>query len=336
METATNQGGIKKPCPSLLILLLMTGLCLIPGVNRSSAVQIGAEISGGYDSNAVLSAEETGSGFGRYRLWAAQPFLRSNERLSGQGVIQGSYQDFFDVSDNYRISAGTDLQWHLNNKRLIPTFMGDVIVYRNRELPEDDVNAVTIGSRLQWLATSRLTLGGYQSFSWRDNAFAATDSTGYGTGTDGAKGPGPQKRRGRDTADPISISAADDEPGILSQTRLESQWFLGPSLNLEAILAHNRMLSDETTAEYTENGLIAAVHFEPAEKWALTVRAAYWDTEYEVGGFEEDTLVTDLSASRYIDKWEVFALARWLDKEAFSTIDTYQQKVIECGVSKKF
>ena len=331
LTTKSVAGKLKR---LTLVLLLMTGLCLIPGVNRSSAVQIGAALSGGYDSNAVLSDEETGSGFARYRLWGMHPFFQSNKGLSGSGIIQGNYQDFFDVSDNYRITAGADLRWHLKNARLMPTLMGDVIVYRNRELPEDDANAVMLGSRLEWLATARLILGGYQSFSWRDNAAAATD--GGRTGTGGTGGFGPRNRRGHHTTDPINITSFADEPGILSQTRLESKWFLWPSLSADVSLGHNRMISAEEEAEYTENGLGAAAHFEPTEDWAFTVQAAYWHTEYDLNDYQEDTMIADLWASRYIDKWELFAMARWLDKDASATFDTYQQTVIECGISRKF
>jgi len=333
LTTEPVAGKLKRWTP---VLLLMTGLCLIPGVNRSFAAQIGAAVAGGYDSNAVLSAEETSSGFARYRLWGTHPFLQSNKRLSGLGVIQGSYQDFFDVSDNYRITAGADLRWHLNNKRLIPTLMGDVVVYRNRELPEDDVNAVMLGTRLEWLATARLTIGGYQSFSWRDNAAAASDGGGTGTGTGGAGGFGPRSRRGRNATDHINVTTVDDEPGVLSQTRLESKWFIWPSLTADVSLGHNRMFSEEAGAEYKENGLIVAAHFEPTEKWAFTFQTAYWDMEYDLDDYQEDTVIADLWASRYIDKWELFAMARWLDKEASSTFDTYQQTVIECGISRKF
>ena len=96
------------------------------------------------------------------------------------------------------------------------------------------------------------------------------------------------------------------------------------------------MFSAEEGAEYTENGLIAAAHFEPTEKWAFTVQAACWDTEYDFNGYQEETMIADIWASRYIDKWELFATARWLDQDASSTFDTYQQTVIECGISRKF
>jgi len=318
----------------VLVLLLIAGLHLIADVGRPLAVQIGAEVSGGYDSNAVLSAEETGSGFMRYRLWGEQPFLQSNAQITGTGIIQGAYQDFFDVSDNYRVSASADLQWHLQDKRIIPSLLGEATVYRNRELPEDDVNAVMIGGRLEWLTTPRLTLGGHQSFSWRDDA-AATDASTIGTGGGGMRsGPG----RGRDPApaDPINISTAGDEPGILSQTRLESTWYILPVLTADLSLAHNRMFSKDDPAEYSENGLIAGVQFEPAERWTLTAQAAYWDTKYDVGDYDADTLILDFWASRYFNKWEVFALARWLDKDASSAEDTYTQTLIECGISRIF
>jgi len=321
---------------SVLVLLLMASLCLIPGVNRSLAVQLGTEVSGGYDSNAALTDEETGSGFARYRLWVTQPFLQSNNKLNGSGVIQGVYQDFFDISDNYRISAGADLRWHLDNKKIIPTFMGEAVVFRNKELPEDDVSAVLLGSRLQWLATSRLTLGGYQSISLRDNAAAAEAGSGFGMGIGGAGSPGPHGSRGKASDASGNLTKADKETGILSQSRLESTWYILPSFTVDLTVAHNRMFSSENTAEYTENGFIATLRFEAGENWIFTGQAAYWDTEYDIGDFEEDTWIMDLWASRYIDKWELFALARWLDKEASATIDTYQQKVIECGVSRKF
>jgi hypothetical protein len=62
----------------------------------------------------------------------------------------------------------------------------------------------------------------------------------------------------------------------------------------------------------------------------------HWDTEYDFNGYQEDTMIADLWASRYIDKWELFVMARWLDQDATSTFATYQQTVIECGISRKF
>jgi|GEM_PF-4677898 hypothetical protein len=336
MKTLKNEPDAGKFFLFILVFLLMTGLFLILGINRSSAVEISAEASGGYDSNAVLSEEETGSGFARYRLWGTHPFLRSNKKLSGLAVIEGNYQDFFNVSDNYGISAGADLRWHLKNARLIPILTGEAMVYRNRELPEDDVNAVLIGTGLKWLAASRLTLGGYQSFSWRDNAAAGTDSGMTGTKTGAAGGSALRGRRGRKGTDPENTETIDDEPGVLSQTRVESQWFIGPSLTVDFILGHNQMFSTEKWAEYAENGVIAAVHFDPDEKWAFSFTTAYWDSEYDLTGYQEDTVIADLSVSRYIDKWKIFGLARWLDKDASLSFDTYQQTVIECGVSRKF
>jgi hypothetical protein len=336
MKALTNHPDTGKFSIFILSFLLMACLCLILGINRSSALEISAEASGGYDSNAVLSEEETGSGFARYRLRGTHPFFRSTKKLSGLASIEGNYQDFFNVSDNYGISAGADMRWHLKNARLIPILMGDVMVYRNRELPEDDVNAVLIGTGLKWLAASRLTLVGYQSFSWRDNAAAGTDSGMTGTKTGVAGGFALRGRSGRRGTDPSNMEIIDDEPGVLSKTRVESKWFIGPSLTVDFILGHNQMFSTEKWAEYSENGVIAAVHFDPDEKWAFSFTTAYWDSEYDLTGYQEDTVIADLSVSRYIDKWKIFGLARWLDKDASLSFDTYQQTVIECGVSRKF
>lgn len=55
MGALTTESVVGKLHRLILVLLLMTSLCLISGANRSSAVQIGAAVSGGYDSNAVLS-----------------------------------------------------------------------------------------------------------------------------------------------------------------------------------------------------------------------------------------------------------------------------------------
>jgi len=183
--------------PIVTRLLIMAGLCLTSGINQPSALDMGVEASAGYDSNAVLSAQKTGSGFARYRLCGEQSLFSSTtpsgEGPSGSVVLEGQYKDYFDVSDNFRVAASAEIEPPLASKRLVAHLLAEAMVFENRELPE-----------------------------------------------------------------------------------------------------------------------------------------------YDNAGPQSDTVLLDVSASRTINQWELFALAGWLDREGAATTDTYKQTRIECGISRLF
>lgn len=324
----------------------MAGFCLIPGMDQPLALEMGIGASAGYDSNAVLSAQETGSGFARYRLWGEHPLFSSNrqsiEALRGHVVLEGEYQDYFHVSDNFRLAASLDIEPPLTVKGLAVHLLAEAMVFENRELPEDDGNSLMAGARLQWLAGSRLTLEGFQSFSWLDNAGASTNSaaSGYDVSMPSARGPSGSGRGSghwhQQTDAPRQAAGASEASGLLGRTRLAARLFISPAISGDLTLARNILFANDSVNEYTENGIIIAGYWQPDRRWTAVLRAAYWDSEYDNAGPRADTLLLDISASRYINQWELFALAGWLDRAGSTETDTYNQTRIECGISRFF
>ena len=131
-------------------------LCLLLPVSRSEALDLLAELTAGYDSNPALSDPSDGSGFSVYGLGAMHMFVLP-EDLTLELSVEGRYQDYWSVEDNYRLQAGTALSYVMAEGRLLPALIGEVAVYRDALIEADDRNQAMVGIRADWILSNRLT-----------------------------------------------------------------------------------------------------------------------------------------------------------------------------------
>ena len=134
-----------------LLLLMMGGTGIVsPGLllaRPAGASQLVLQAAGGYDDNATLTDDPSGSGFGLYRIGLVRWIDASDAGLTSCLYLDGAYQDYFRLSDNYTIRAGGATEWPFSDL-LRPGVYYEVMVFRDTEFPGDDLTEFLFGGRL--------------------------------------------------------------------------------------------------------------------------------------------------------------------------------------------
>ena len=154
---------------------------------HSQAVDLTAELTAGYDSNPALIDPAEGSGFSAYAFRAGQP-LALTEGLDLDLSVEGRYQDYWSVEDNYRVQADGALSVVLANGRFLPALVGEVAAYRDALIEADERNEAMVGFRADWVMSKRATLGFEQSCRWLSYMNWAMPFSGKGQGRQDIKG----------------------------------------------------------------------------------------------------------------------------------------------------
>ncbi len=343
-------------CAGIASAAFFCFLLLIP---PSEAVDLTAELTAGYDSNPALTDPSDASGFSVYALRAGQPFALA-EDLSMDLSVEGKYQDYWSVGDNYRLQAGTSLTYVLANGRFLPSVMGEVAAYRDALIEADERNEAMAGIGGDWIISNRLTLGIEQTFRWLSYLNWAKPFSGKGQGRKADKGgkggkhfstafrperawqtsqgdPGPGKGNGQ-----LNTLYPPRDNRLLS-TALDLDIFILSSLTGRVYATYGDLDSSLDMESYREMQSGAALSWFPAPQWLVGVEATWSRTEYHRVP-ENITRVrrtnytwsAGIQVSRFWGDLELFGQAGWKSGDAPLDYESYTQTVIQCGLSYSF
>ena len=347
-------------CCSVSHLVLAALLFFLLPAPHSEAVDLTAELTGGYDSNPALTDPSDGSGFSVYGVRVGQPFVLTD----GLGLdlsMEGRYQDYWSVGDNYRVQADGAVTYKLASGRFLPALLGEVAAYRDALIEADERNEAMVGIRADWIISSRLTLGFEQSFRWLSYSNWALPFSGKGQGRKETK----DGKGGRShsegflpeagwKASPWGLDAAENGKSPLStlypprdnrllSTGLNLDIFILSSLNGRVFAAYGDLVSSLDMESYREIQAGAALSWAPASEWLVEAEAAWFRTDYHRVPENmirvrqtNDVWSAGIQVSRFWGTFEVFGQAGWKSGDAPLDYESYTQTVIQCGLSYSF
>lgn len=318
----------------LFPLILAIFICPVQ-MKQAFALDIFPEFSTGYNDNVPKTPEAEGSGFCLYEIRLVQP-LFSGFAADGQISAQGAYQDYFRTEDNYRLQAGTEMTFPLNEGRILPGIFSDVLIFRDNLLEEDDRNEVTAGAFADWLVNPYLTLGIRQNWAWADYRNAAdTCRSNLSQKPEHAGGKGMNSSH---ICTALSENQSRDD--TMQNTDIHGIFYLRPNLQTEMLAEHIRNDSSETAESYKENALTVSLAWNPSKAWELSVLGSARHLDYEQtlhGENRKDNLFHALiRVSRFIGKFELRVQAQWTDNDSSEEKEEYRQQVMQCGLGFSF
>ncbi len=334
----------KKICFFLLpAVLLLTG-------SESLSLETLIETAAGYNDNVPLLPDNTGSAFMRYQMKLNHRFFFGSLAGDGDVLLTGNYRDYFQVSDNYQIKAGGSLNYALSEGRLPVGVSSEAMLYRDDYLEEDDRSEISFAAQMDWIATSRLTLGLRQSWIWsdyRNPVIVSTSGHHYGTGAGMMKCEGQEQSSeltfgNKDCADggemsgqPLSDEVSRNDR--IRVTGLEAMFFLTPEIQSSLLFEHRRLNSSADMESYRRNSLSLSLLWTPNELWEFSATAAWRRAEFDDETDRRDTLYSgSIGISRFIGKFELFFQFERTKNDSSLDIECFSQTVTQCGMALSF
>ncbi|NQU15239.1 MAG: hypothetical protein HQ561_13890 [Desulfobacteraceae bacterium] len=333
--------------------------CFALMVPYSEAVDLLAELTAGYDSNPALSDPSDGSGFSVYGLGAGHVFTLS-EDLALDLSVEGRYQDYWSVGDNYRVQAGTALSYVLAEGRFLPSLIGEVAAYRDALIEADERNEAMVGIRADWIVSNRLTLGFEQTFRWLGYLNWAKPFSGKGQGRqvdNGGKGgktfSAASRPEGQWALPPLDQGPRKENGQLnklypprnnrLMVTGVGLDIFILPSLTGRVYAAYGDLNSSLDMESFREIQSGVAFSWVPATQWRVGVEGVWYRTEYysvpQNITCVRPTNITwssGVQVSRFWGDFELFGQVGWKSGDAPLDYESYTQTVIQCGLSYSF
>ena len=354
----------------IVLCVVMMSPFLFAG--ESSAFNGAVELSAGYDDNAEMTRDARGSGFllGKLRL---SETLAYEPSLYTAGVYaEGQYQDYFRFEDRYSAAAGGAVRREFLDGLLAGELFCEASLYRDKLIPEDDFDGVTVGAGASWILSGQTEALLRQRFSWNDFRNKSTvyrwpmrSETGAmplepgfpGDYSDsGFSGDHTNSGFPGDHAD-SGFSGLDSDPGgdmepsqpysseksrddCLSSTELSLVYYMGPSVTATFTAEYQTNSSSVKGESYDSAGGYFAFDWKPEQNWRciLSLSAAKYDFDRDdLGKSRSDKIrAAGLRISRYLGAFELYARIDLTETDSDFETEDYRQTVTQCGVSWSF
>ena len=294
------------------------------------------EIAAGFDDNPAEVSKAEGSGMVRYRAQLEQS-VWMKETGSGLDIyLDTIYSQYFDVDDNYLLRAGGELSSALWKDRIQAGLFGEVAVYRDDLVMEDEYNTLLIGGSLQWLADVRLTVsleGAYSRVDYQ-NPVSFPGQRSYAVGMGRGKSPG-----GRNQTVPNEwiTYAQKDSSWYMGMT---ATYAMGPDVQADLTLLYRDLESSADYESYQEIGGVSRLVWFGPDSLEVFVSAYWSERDYDVSP-ESDVRSDDvygfgLGGSRYLGSMQLFIQFDQSATDSPISGENYQKSVILCGASYSF
>jgi len=327
-------------------------------------MEIFVDGSVGYDSNPALAGEAESSWFAAYSAGLAKQFFLT-DALILDTVLDATYQDYWQVKDNYNGQGKVILSYPLANGMILPSILGGVAAYRDHFLEAEERNETLAGIDVSMVLSKRLTLGFEHTWKWQGYLNWAKPFSGRGQG----RNPQDGNQSGQNkTSEPEAATAWEGSPfdggpnghgcgggrGFLNQeqpprnnrlvhTGLGLDVFLMPSLTGSLLVAYADLDSSLDMESYRQIQVGIALIWEPFEKWRMETRAEWYRTEYDKVPESMTCIRTTNQArsigiqlSRFWGPVELYGQVQFQNGESPLNYESYTRQVVQCGFSWYF
>ena len=335
----------------------MTLFCLLITAQPSLAMDLVAELSAGYDSNPALGDPAEGSGFSVYSAGLGH-VLNCTEDLMLDVSLEGRYQDYWQLEDNYRVQAGTTLTYTMLNGRLLTSLMGEAVAFRDHLIEADERNEIMVGLGAEWILTNRLTLGFEQTCRFLNYLNWARPFSGKGQGR-GSNQQGKGRKQNASMSEFQSITNLGDHGSGSGNRQLHQLYpprnnrFLSTTLDLDIFIlpsvtgriyaTYGDLNASLDMESYRELQTGLGLYWIPRAQWRLGFEARGSRVRYDsvpenITRVRKNNTIwfLGMDISRFWGNFEVFGEVAWTSGEAPLDSVDYTQAVILCGISYIF
>ena len=323
-------------------------------------MEIFADGSVGYDSNPALAEEAESSWFSAYSAGLAKQFLLT-DALILDTVLDATYQDYWQVKDNYNGRARVILSYPLVNGMISPSILGGVAAYRDHFIEAEERNEALTGIDVSMVLSKRLTLGFEHSWKWQNYLNWAKPFSGRGQGRNPQNSGKSRQDQALEPEAPAAWKGSSFNGGpneyrgggggglnkeqpprnnLLVYTRLGLDMFLMPSLTSSLLVAYADLDSSLDMESYRQIQVEIALIWEPFQKWRMEARAEWYRTEYnKVPGSMTCIRTTNQARSigiqliRFWGPIELYGQVQLQDGESPLDYESYTRQVVQCGLS---
>lgn len=322
--------------------IMLMGILLFH-ISTAMALETTLEGSLGYDDNPAFSPDGDGSGFAGYRARLNRLLFPELAWINGDIFVEGNYNDYFDLDDNYGGTLGLSLGFPFQEGRFQLGLFGEGAIYRDDLNPEDERDTLLAGAGLEWLAGAQLTLGLRGSAAWLDYREDISEETPDlmpeqgqvpgGGPHHGGLNRGPAGPRG-----PVSLPGSVPLSGHTTtredrrySTEAYAAIYISPTVQVDLIGTH--VFGDSTidAGSYDENRGGISLSWSPLPEWNLYGSLRVWDTDYDGGGDE-----SGWSGTGGISYWwksaEIYLRLFREENDSDLPEEDYERMVSQCGL----
>jgi len=296
--------------------------------DKAMSLDISLGLSAGYDDN--LSQEQTAvsSAFTSHQIKLYQLLFSDISSAEGNIFIEGDYQNYSDVPDNYKLRGGLSFSFPLAKGRLLPSIFSEAAIYRDSFISEDERDEMLAGGAVEWLATGRFTLIVRQTWNWSDYKEPVILYTGSHASESGA---GKEWSHGHGGENQHQQSFSRDDR--ISSSEIEGKFFLSPTIETSLSAECNYLNSSAETESYLQNALYLSFLWKPHDMWEISAKSFLKNTDYDNPALErtDKTFFISLGISCFIRNFEIFLQVENTENDSSLDIESYHQTVTQCG-----
>ena len=160
----TNSTGVRR-----FFFFLAAGLWILFQGHGAAAFELNFHTAGGYDGNPYQEKGASGAAFVEsgldLNLQLPTP-ADSQTTFTLQGFA--GYRDYDGLDDTWQLGGGLTSSTYLSRFSGAIEFFTEVAANRNQLVADNDFNLLSLGNRLVWFATSRLTLEWENRIDWEE------------------------------------------------------------------------------------------------------------------------------------------------------------------------
>ena len=343
----------------IILLLLFLGGAAVSRQVR--AMDLSVELSGGYDDNPALTETPTGRFFAHYGVSLNQEILQRSEYVV-EGLVTLDYRDYEADSDYMRLEGGMSLFYAPPGSRFQARFSAGAALYRDHLVEEDERDEAFASVRLDMVASPKLTLGMSHTWRWLDyrNPHVPFEARGYsGASSQPGRGggilggsshvpiPTADLDKGRKNGGPagrgkhgMTGKGTPDRDDVLVDTALHLDVFPAPSVNVGVYAGYaeaNSSLDLETFSRLYAGFFLEWI---PADLWRVELGGGWKESRYDEAPGDIDrrdvTRLAYVELGRRFGALGAFSRISWLENDSPLAVESYTQKVVQCGFSWAF
>ena len=310
----------------LLPLFLLIIVSIAAWHNDVFAFNATLGINGGYDNNVNATPDESGSTFTTFHMNLNHQM--SHDKAYGKsGIYLNSFYKYFSqFEDNLAANAGAYYSFFPGSDRFMTLGLIETGMYRDEEDKYDELNRIKTGVQLKYFHSGRTTFHLAQYFNWNRYLepveYAVLEQqSGSGSGNAGTS----------------LLVLTKHRNDCYASTDLGINIKLHPMFTLTMYALYNKLYSNIETEAYDGFGSSVYCRFSPDPSWGISTEGFIWRNTYDGGFNRTDTYRSvNLLANLFIDRYELFLRADFMDNDSSFDDETYTRIITQCGISVFF
>ncbi|MDM8518187.1 hypothetical protein QUF76_18470 [Desulfobacterales bacterium HSG16] len=321
-------------------------IVILPAVCRAGIVNGTVEGWVGYDSNPSLLSKPESSAFALCKLMLFREFKFDSPSMDGSLYLEGQFKNYFEMKDNYLISAGGNLSFPNSGSRWLPFLFADISTYIDKEKEEDESNNLSAGAGFDWIANSRLTLGAKYAATFKDYKEKAIievvvppefhNPTPSNPGNPTSPGNAGQQQQQQ----PQIITQAISRDDQIHTGTVHGTFYFSPEFSGDLAFEIERCDSSIDEESNDRTGAILTFSWSPSPDWETECRLSWEHIGYDKSDPDmkrEDSIWgIGIEIIRYFEQTGLFVKFNRSENNGSPDLESYDQTVTQCGIIWSF